>query len=97
LVVTLHTGSIFVQVVIPWFKNGKEVYLEFCRYWSSLKFKVKSKKKRMNCGKHPKHTYGADGHVHKSQHMVRLCGSSVMYMYVVMRLTLNYRPNGMVL
>jgi hypothetical protein len=74
-----------------------EVYLEFCRYWSSPTFKAKSEKKRLNCGKDLKHRYDADGHVPKSQCMVRFCGSSAIYMYVVMRLTLNYRPSGMAL
>jgi hypothetical protein len=69
-----------------------EVYLEFCWYWSSPKFKVKSEKKRLNHGKDPKHRYDADGHVCKSQRMARFCA---IYMYVVMRLTLNYRPSGM--
>jgi hypothetical protein len=80
--------------VIPWFRNRIEVYLEFYRYWSSLAFKEKSKKKRFNHGKDPKHRYGTDGHVHKSQRMVRFRGSSAIYMYVAMRLTLNYRPSG---
>jgi hypothetical protein len=74
-----------------------EVYLELFNLWSSLAFKVKSEKKRLNHGKDPKHRYDADGHVRKSQHMVRLYGSSAIYMYVVMRLTLNYRPSGMAL
>jgi hypothetical protein len=32
---------------------------------SSPAFKAKSKKKRLNCGKDPKHRYGTDGHVCK--------------------------------
>jgi hypothetical protein len=48
-----------------------EVYMEFCRYCSSPAFKVKSVQKRLNHGKDPKHTYGVDGHVRKSQRMVR--------------------------
>jgi hypothetical protein len=43
-----------------------EVYVEFCRYWSSPEFKVKSEKKRMNHGKNLKHRYDTDGHVRKS-------------------------------
>jgi hypothetical protein len=74
-----------------------EVYLEFCKYWSSLAFKVKFKKKRMNRGKDPKHRYNVDGHVCKLQHMVRFHDSSVVYMYVGMRLTLNCMPSGMAL
>jgi hypothetical protein len=97
LVFTWRTGSIFVQVVIPWFRHRKPVYLEFCKYWSSPEFKAKSKKKRLNCGKDPKHRYDTDGHIRKSQRMVRFCGSSAIYMNVVMRLTLNYRPSGMAL
>jgi hypothetical protein len=90
-------GSIFIQVVILWFRNHKLVYLEFCRYWSSPKFKVKSEKKRQNRGKDPKHRYNVDGHILKSQHMVKFHGSSAIYMNVVIRLTLNYRPSGMAL
>jgi hypothetical protein len=84
-------------MVILWFRNCKEVYLELCRYLSSPKFKETSKKKRLNRGKDPKHRYSADGHVYNSQHIVRFCGSSAMYMYVVMGLTLDYRPSGMAL
>jgi hypothetical protein len=61
-------------VVILLFRHCREVYLEFCKYWSSTAFKAKSKKKRMNHGKDPKHRYGADGLVRKSQHMVRFYG-----------------------
>jgi hypothetical protein len=84
-------------MVIPWFRNRREVYLEFCRYWSSLAFKVKSEQKRLNHGKDLKHRSDAGGHFRKSQRMVRFCGSSAIYMFVVMRLTLNYMPSGMVL
>jgi hypothetical protein len=49
----------------------------------------------MNRGNDPKHIYDADGHIRKSQCMVRFCGPSVIYMNIVMRLTLNYRPSGM--
>jgi hypothetical protein len=87
----------FVQVVIPWFRHRREVYLEFCKYWSSPKFKVKSEKKRMNRGNDPKHRYDTDGHIRKSQRMVRFCGPSVIYMNILMRLTLNYRLSGMAL
>jgi hypothetical protein len=58
---------------------------------------VKSEKKRLNHGKDLKHKYDVDGHICKSQCMVRFCGSSDIYMNVVMRLTLNYRPSGMAL
>jgi hypothetical protein len=54
---------IFVQVIIPWFKNRKPVYEEFCKLWSSPEFKAKSEKKRQNRGNDPKHRYGADGHI----------------------------------
>jgi hypothetical protein len=74
-----------------------EVYLEFCKYWSSPASKEKSLKKRMNCGKDLKHRYGADGHVCKSQCIVRFYGSCAIYMYVGMRLTLNYKSSGMAL
>jgi hypothetical protein len=84
-------------VVISWFRNRKPVYLEFCKLWSSPEFKAKSEKKRQNRGNDLKHKYDYDGHIHKSQHMVRFRGSSVIYMNVVMRLTLNYRPSGMAL
>jgi hypothetical protein len=72
------------------------VYLEFYMYWSSLAFKAKSEKKIINRGKDLKHRYSADGHVCKSQRLVRLYGSSAIYMYVVMRLNFNYRPSVMV-
>jgi hypothetical protein len=71
--------------------------MEFCRYWPSHTFKAESEQKRLNCGKDPKHRYDANGHVGKSQRMVRFRDSSAIYMFVVMRLTLNYRPSGMVL
>jgi hypothetical protein len=97
LVVKWRTTSIFVQVVIPWFRHHREVYLEFCKYWSSPEFKEKSVKKRMNRENDLKHRYGADGHIRKSQRMVRFHGPSAIYMNIIMRLTLNYRPSGMVL
>jgi hypothetical protein len=56
-----------------------EVYLEFYKYWSSPAFKTKSEKKRINCGKDLKHRHDTDGHVRKSQRMVRFCGSSAIY------------------
>jgi hypothetical protein len=56
--------------------------MEFCRYWSSPVFKAKSKQKRLNCEKDLKHRYNIDGHVHKSQRMVRFCGSSDIYIYI---------------
>jgi hypothetical protein len=34
--------------------------------------------------KDTKHKYGIDRHVRKSQRMVGFCGSSALYMYVVM-------------
>jgi hypothetical protein len=97
LVVTWSIVSIFVQVVILWFRNRKEVHLEFYKYQSSPAFKRKSENKRINRGKDLKHRYDADGHVRKSQCMVRFHGSSAIYMYVVMRLTLNYWPSEMTL
>jgi hypothetical protein len=97
LVLAWRTGCIFIQVVIPWFRHCREVYLEFCKYWSSPAFKVKSEQKRLNRVKDPKHRYDVDGHVCKSQCMIRFHGSSVIYIFVVMRLTLNYSPSGMVL
>jgi hypothetical protein len=63
---------IFVQVIIPWFKNRKPVYLEFYKLWSSPEFNAKSEKKRLNRENNPKHKYGDDGHIQKGQHMVRL-------------------------
>jgi hypothetical protein len=51
----------------------------------------------MNHGNDLKHRYDVDGHIHKSQRMVRFRGLSAMYMNIVMRLTPNYRPSGMVL
>jgi hypothetical protein len=51
----------------------------------------------MNRGNDPKHKYGTDGHIRKSQRMVRFRDPSVIYMNIVMRLTLNYRPSGMAL
>jgi hypothetical protein len=35
-----------VQEIIPWFKNRKMVFLEFCKLSSSPEFKAKSEKKR---------------------------------------------------
>jgi hypothetical protein len=80
LVVTWCTGTIFVQVRIPWFKNHELDYLEFCKLWSSSAFRAVFEKKRLCRGKVSKHTYGTDGHVRKSQHMVKLCGSSAICM-----------------
>jgi hypothetical protein len=87
----------FVYVVILWFRHRREVYLEFCKYWSSPEFKAKSEKMRMNRENVPKHKYDADGHIRKSQCIVRFCGPSVIYMNIIMRLTLNYMPIGMTL
>jgi hypothetical protein len=84
-------------VVILWFRHCIEAYLEFCKYWSSPEFKAKSEKKRMNYGNDPKHKYGADGHIRKSQHMVRIRGPNAIYMNIVMRLTLNYKSSEMAL
>jgi hypothetical protein len=50
----------------------KPVYLEFCKLWSSLEFKAKSENKKLNHGNDLKHRYGADGHIHRGQCMVRL-------------------------
>jgi hypothetical protein len=70
----------FVHVVILWFRNDKEDYVEFCKLWSSSAFKEKFEKKRLNHGKDPKHIYDVDGHAHKSQCMVRFHGSSAICM-----------------
>jgi hypothetical protein len=59
-------------VIIPWFKNRKPVYEEFCKLWYSSEFKAKSEKKRQNRENDPKHRYGTDEHIRKGQHMVRL-------------------------
>jgi hypothetical protein len=83
--------------MIPWFRHHREVYLEFSKYWSSPEFKAKSEKKRMNRGNDPKHRYDADGHICKSQCMVRFHGPSAIYMNIVIQLTLNYKPSGMAL
>jgi hypothetical protein len=58
-----HCLHFFVQMVIPWFRHRRKVYLELCKYWSSPEFKAKSEKKRMNRGNDPKHKYDADGHI----------------------------------
>ena len=81
---------------IPWFKNREADYFEFCKLWSSSAFRAVSKKKRLCRGKDPKHRYGADGHVRKAKRMVRAT-VVLSVIYVVMRLTLNYRKLGMVL
>jgi hypothetical protein len=60
-------------VIIPWFKNRKPVYEEFCKLWSSPEFKAKSEKKRQNRENYLKHRYDVDGHIQKGQRMVRLC------------------------
>jgi hypothetical protein len=67
-------------MVIPWLWHRKQVYVEFCNLWSSSVFKAKFEKNRLNRGKDPKHRYDADGHVRKSQLMVRLCGLSAICM-----------------
>jgi hypothetical protein len=69
------------SMVIPWFRHRKPVYLEFCKYWSSPEFKVKSEKKRLNHGN--KHKYGIDEHICRSQCMVRFCGSSDIYIWML--------------
>jgi hypothetical protein len=53
--------------------------------------------KIMNRGNDLKRRYDADEHIRKSQCMVRFCGPSAIYMNIVIRLTLNYRPSGVVL
>jgi hypothetical protein len=65
LVFTWHTASIFVHVIIPWFKYRKPVYLEFCKLCSSPEFKAKFEKKRLNRRNDPKHRYVTDGHIRK--------------------------------
>jgi hypothetical protein len=65
-------------MVIQWFRNHKQDYLEFCKLWSSSAFKVKSEKKRLNRGKDLKHRYDADGYARKSQRMIRFLGSSAI-------------------
>jgi hypothetical protein len=83
-------------VWILWFKNHEVDYFEFYKLWSSSAFKLVSKKKRLCRGKDLMHRYGADGHVCKATCMVR--GVLVLSeLYVVMRLTHNYRKLGMVL
>jgi hypothetical protein len=62
LIVIWRTGSIFVQVRIPWFRNHEQDYFKFCKLWSSSAFSAVSEKKRLCRGKDPKHRYGADGH-----------------------------------
>jgi hypothetical protein len=83
--------------VIPWFRHHREVYLAFCKYWSSPEFKAKSEKKRMNRENDPMHRYNVDGHTRKSQLMVRFRGPSAIHMNIVVQLTLNYMPSGMAL
>jgi hypothetical protein len=68
-------------VIIPWFKNRKPVYEEFCKLCSSPEFKAKSEEKRQNHGNDPKHRYGTGGHIQKGQHMVRLC-VQVLYTFL---------------
>jgi hypothetical protein len=75
--------------------TNESLFLELCKYWSSPEFKPKSEKKRMNRGNDPKHRYNADGHIRKSQRMVRFHCPSAIHMNIVMRLTLNYMPSGM--
>jgi hypothetical protein len=73
--------------------------MEFCRYWSSPVFKAKSKQKRLNREKDLKHRYNTDGHVHKSQRMVRFRGSSDIYIYVCCHATnteLQAKQDGVV-
>jgi hypothetical protein len=89
--------SLHLLPAIVFYCSHREVYVEFYRYWSPPAFKVKSEKKRLSCGKDPKDRYGADGHARKSQRMVRFRVSSTIYMYVIMRLNLNYRPSGIAL
>jgi hypothetical protein len=67
-------------VRILWLKNCEDDYLQFYKLWSSSAFRVISEKKRLCHGKDSKHRYNADGHVRKSQRMVRLCGSSAICM-----------------
>jgi hypothetical protein len=82
-------------VIIPWFNYRKPVYLEFYKLWSSPEFKAKSEKKRLNRGNDPKHRYGTDGHIRRGAAHGMITCSSAIYIFVFMRLTLNYRPSEM--
>jgi hypothetical protein len=74
----------YLHLLFRWFRHHREVYLEFCMYWSSPEFKAKSEKKRMNRGNDPKHRYDADGHIHKLQCIGRFCAPSAIYMNIAM-------------
>jgi hypothetical protein len=76
LIRILEDRPLISEVVLS--QNRKEDYLEFCKLWSSSAFKAKFEKKRLNHGKDPKHRYDTDGHVRKSQHMIRFHGSSAI-------------------
>jgi hypothetical protein len=79
LILVVFLYSIFDIGCHMTYLHRRQVYLEFCKLWSSSAFKAKSKKKRINRGKDLKQRYDADGHVRKSQRMVRFYGSSVCY------------------
>jgi hypothetical protein len=83
-------------VRILWFRNCEQDYFKFCKLWCSSAFWAISKKKRLCCGKDPKHKYDDDGHVRKSKCMVRADVVLKCYIYVVIRLILNYGKFGMV-
>jgi hypothetical protein len=71
-------------------------YDTFCNLWSSSAFKAFFEKKKPCRRKVPKHKYDADVHVHKAKHMIR-ANVVLSVIYVVMRLTLNYRKFEMML
>jgi hypothetical protein len=91
-----NISSIFVQVLILWFKNREVDYFEFCKLWSSSAFKLVLVKKRLCCGKDLMHRYDVDGHIRKARCMVR-DGVVLSELYDVMQLSHNYRKLRMVL
>jgi hypothetical protein len=91
----MHKLHLF-HMWIPWFKNHEADYFKFCKLWSSSAFKLPSEKKRLCHEKDLMSRYGTYGHVHKAKHMVR-DGVMLSGLYVVMKLTHNYRKFEMML
>jgi hypothetical protein len=61
----------YVHASIPWLVDHSEAYQTLCKLWASEEFIKKSKRVRQCRGSDRGHTYGLDGYIRLSKHMVR--------------------------
>jgi hypothetical protein len=60
-----------VHISIIWLLDHPEAYRALCKLWASKDFINESKKGRQCRDSGGGHTYGQNGHIHLSKHMVR--------------------------